>query len=70
VRARRARASRWWPSEVKELARETADATQRITKMIGTARGQFTRHDALTAITTSFHQISDGPDLNRGAVEE
>ena len=58
-------------SEVKELARETADATQRITQMIGTLQ-EDSAHvtTALTAITDLIHQISDAQTSIAGAVEE
>jgi len=58
-------------SEVKELARETAEATQRITDMIGTLQedsGHVTT--ALTGITDLIHQISDAQTSIAGAVEE
>ena len=58
-------------SEVKELARETAEATQRITEMIGTLQedsGHVTT--ALTGITDLIHQISDAQTSIAGAVEE
>jgi len=58
-------------SEVKELARETADATQRITKMIGTLQEDSSHvTTALTAITDLIHQISDAQTSIAGAVEE
>ena len=58
-------------SEVKELARETADATQRITKMIGTLQDDSSHvTTALTAITDLIHQISDAQTSIAGAVEE
>jgi methyl-accepting chemotaxis protein len=58
-------------SEVKELARETADATQRITKMIGTLQEDSSHVTAaLTAITDLIHQISDAQTSIAGAVEE
>jgi methyl-accepting chemotaxis protein len=58
-------------SEVKELARETADATQRITQMIGTLQEDSSHvTTALTAITDLIHQISDAQTSIAGAVEE
>ena len=58
-------------SEVKELARETADATQRITQMIGTLQDDSSHvTTALTAITDLIHQISDAQTSIAGAVEE
>lgn len=58
-------------SEVKELARETADATQRITKMIDTLQEDSSHvTTALTAITDLIHQISDAQTSIAGAVEE
>jgi len=58
-------------SEVKELARETAEATQRITQMIGTLQ-EDSAHvtTALTAITDLIHQISDAQTSIAGAVEQ
>lgn len=58
-------------SEVKELARETAEATQRITQMIDTLQAD-SQHvtTALTAITDLIHQISDAQTSIAGAVEE
>lgn len=58
-------------SEVKELARETADATQRITQMIGTLQEDSSHvTTALTAITDLIHQISDAQTSIAGAVEQ
>jgi len=58
-------------SEVKELARETADATQRITQMIDTLQEDSSHVTAaLTAITDLIHQISDAQTSIAGAVEE
>ncbi len=58
-------------SEVKELARETAEATQRITDMID-ALQEDSSHvtTALTGITDLIHQISDAQTSIAGAVEE
>ncbi len=58
-------------SEVKELARETADATQRITAMISTLQEDSSHvTSALTGITDLIHQISDAQTSIAGAVEE
>ena len=57
--------------EVKELARETAEATQRITDMISGLQLNSTHvTQALTAITDLIHQISDAQTSIAGAVEE
>lgn len=57
--------------EVKELARETAEATQRITAMIDALQGDSTHvSTALNAITDLIHQISDAQTAIAGAVEE
>ena len=57
--------------EVKELARETAEATQRITAMIDALQGDSTHvSTALNAITDLIHQISDAQTSIAGAVEE
>lgn len=58
-------------SEVKELARETAEATQRITAMIGTLQDDSAHvTSSLTEIADLIHQISDAQTSIAGAVEE
>jgi methyl-accepting chemotaxis protein len=58
-------------TEVKELARETAEATERITGMIEELRGDTSRAtDAINAITTLIDRINTGQDAIADALRQ